>query len=374
VVQIAYDVRGVDHDKTESAQPLGPIPPKGVYTCWVSNIELVKKKGNDKEEQLKFTFRVAGGPHQNYPFYTYVDPSLETTKWKWDQILVAFGLNTRQAETGKFNSDTYVGKGNTAGKKTKVRVSFDHSTYTNDKVDPPVTTVSGDVKGVYKFDPTKDEEFVPTGDLTHASNGVEGGPFEDEDLYALGEAADGGEASAIAVLTAKAEEWSIDPDTIKTWVEVAEEITSAISDAAATEPEPEPAQPVKAAAKKAAGATKKAAAAPEPELEPEPEPEDEVDWDETGEFADAEDQDSIDLLTAKAEELGLDINAYGPWADLATAIKENLGEGGAKVDYDAMDDDALRAELTTRGLKSNGPRNALMLRLRKDDGDPFAAK
>lgn len=371
MVQIAYDVSGVDHDKTESAQPLGPIPPKGVYTCWVSNIELVKKKGNDKEEQLKFTFRVVAGDHKNYPFYTYVDPSLESTKWKWDQILHAFGIDTRSAEKGKFNSDTYVGKGNNAGKKTKVRVSFDHSSFTNTNVDPPVTQVSGDVKGVYRFDPSKDEEYVPTGDQGHASDGVEGGPFGDDDLYALGEAADAGEDSAIAILTARAAEWSIDPDTIDTWVEVAEEITSAISDAQATEPEPEPAKPVK-------GATKKAGAKPKaPEPEPEPEPEDDMDWSEQGELADADDEDAIAMLTEKAESLGWDVNDYPLWTDLANAIIEEAGgeQGNSEApNYDEMDDDALRKELETRGLKSNGPRNALMLRLRKDDGDPFSAK
>lgn len=367
MVQIAYDVSGADIDRAEAAQPLGPLPPKGVYTCWVADIEDVKKKDKPQESQLKFTFRVASGDHQNYPFYTYVDPNLETTQWKWAEILVALGIDIRNKSKGGFNTDTIVGKGNTKGKKTKVRVSFDHQSFTNDKVTPAVTTTNGNVRGVYKFDPTKDEEYVPTGDLSHAANGVAGGPFEDQDLYALGEAADAGEDTAIAVLTAKAEEWSIDPDTINTWVEVAEEITSAISDAEAAANEAEDkAVPVK-------GATKKAAAqAKEPEPEPEPE-EDETDWAETGEFADAEDQDSIDLLTAKAEELGLDVNDYGPWADLAAAIMENLG-GEEKANYDTMDDDALRVELTTRGLKSNGPRNALLLRLRKDDGDPFGPK
>jgi hypothetical protein len=367
MVQIAYDVRGVDHDRTESAQPLGPVPPKGVYTCWVANIEDVKKKEKPEEGQLKFTFRVATGEHTNYPMYTYIDPALETTKWKWDQLLVALGIPTKTAETGKFNTDTYVGKGNTAGKKTKVRVSFEHQTFTNDKVNPPVTTVTGQVRGVFKWDPTKDEEFVPTGDLAHASDGVAGGPFEDEDLFALGEQADAQVETAIAVLTVRAAEWSIDPDAFATWVEVAEEINSAISDAEAAE------APAPAPAKKA---TKKAAAAPVVEDEPEPEPDEEVDWAELGEFADAEDQDSIDQLTEKAAELGWDVNDYELWMDLATAIIDQNGDGStddeAKADYDSMDEDALRAELNTRGLKSNGPRNALLLRLRKDDGSPLS--
>jgi hypothetical protein len=379
-VTIAYDVSGVDHEKTEKGESGLIVPPKGVYTCWVSAIESVEKKNNKDESQLKFTFRVCEGNNKNYPFYDYVDPSAESQAWKLDQLLYALGIDTKSKEAGNFNTDTYVGVGKNKGKKTKVRVSNQPESYTNPTTNTTMETAK--VKAVYRYDPTQDEEFVPGDGPGGPSTHDDGSPFDgDPDWTLLGDAADGGDEASAGLLTERAEALGLDPNEYETWAELAAVIVESTVE---EEPEPEPAPPVKAAAKKAApapakAATKKAAAVQTPDPQPE-EPEEDTDWTELGEFADAEDQDSIDQLTAKAEELGLDPNEYPLWADLAADIVATINEAAieqsesAPPNYDEMSDDELRAELATRGAKTTGPRAGLILRLRKDDGDPFGPK
>jgi hypothetical protein len=373
-MQIAFDVSGVDHQKTVEGQVQLALPPKGMYTCVLKSLENVDKKSGDGK-QLKATYVVVQDAHKNFPFYDYWDPKEESQKWKMDQFLYAMGIDTgTSGPTGKFDTAKHV-------MKTKVRVRCKHDTY----VDSDGNTIpSAKCGGVFPFDPTKDEEAFPQGD--GASTGVA------VDWYTLGEEADADadNTEAAAALTAKAEEFGIDVMQIQTWVEVAEEIQTAVSNAAVeaaeAEEEAPPAKkaagkkaaaPAKAAAKKAppapakaaaktTKASKKAAAAPEPE----PESEEPVEWDELGLLAEADDTDSQEFLNTKAVEHDLDPDDFS-WEELAAAIAAK--EAGTKEapDYENMTDEALGAELESRGLKTTGTRKVWILRLQKSDGEPL---
>lgn len=380
-MQLAYDVSGVDHQKTVEGQTQQSLPPKGMYTCVLKEVANVDKKSGEGK-QLKITYVVTAGAHKNFPFYDYFDPKEESQKWKMDQFLYALGIDTGSAgPTGKLDTAKHVGK-------TAVRVRCRHDTY----VDSDNNTIpSAKCGGVFPFDPTKDAEAFPQGD---------GAVAEVVDWYSLGEEADAPDEDAQAKLAEKAAEFGIDPNAVETWVEVAENIQSAISDAAAAAAaeaeEAEAAAPAKKAtakkaaapakaapakataapakagtAKKAAGATKKAAAAPEPEPEPEAE-EDETDWEETGLLAETDDDDAQALLNAKAAEYDLDPDEFS-WEELAAAIAEKAAGSGSSEpqDYDSMTDEQLKAELESRGAKTSGTRKVWILRLQKSDGDPF---
>lgn len=70
--------------------------------------------------------------------------------------------------------------------------------------------------------------------------------------------------------------------------------------------------------------------------EPEDETDDEPSLSEIGAAADDGDEEAQEMLTALAEEAGLDINDYGPWADLAEALESTDAKSEEESDDEAV--------------------------------------
>lgn len=144
-----------------------------------------------------------------------------------------------------------------------------------------------------------EEGEVSLDDLAAIADGCEDpeNPTEDEQAAqtAIGEAA---------------QALGIDPTVIDTWTEVVEAINAASGEEEAAEEE--------------GGAE---------------EGEDEgVDYEALGAQADEGDEDAIAQLTEYAGTAGLDINDYGPWADLAAALLEMVsGEGEEEAEEEAAE-------------------------------------
>lgn len=132
----------------------------------------------------------------------------------------------------------------------------------------------------------------------------------------------------------------------------------------------------------------------DPEAEEPDEDEEAEDEDEAEAEADEDEGEAIDLdeldrneLKALIKDQGLEIRVMKSMSDddVRAKIAEAMGEedeaeeeaeeggdGGAE-DYNTWGLDDLRGELKSRGLKTNGPKTALVTRLKEsDEADPFA--
>lgn len=323
MVKLKYNVKGAEHDKNSSDQGGDrPLPPAAVYPARIAKCDYAEPEG--KNPRLEVEIRLIDKEHKDYPLWEYVvwvnektdKETFDKNKWKADQFLQALGVDTTKKETGEFDTDEAVGK--------LIKVRLKHETDARDKQNIKTRARPG---GMFYYDPDDDDSFeVDQDDVT--------GPFDDVDpdvndgvavesdesdendwaeypLADVGEAADGDDDSAIGFLTLLAGEHGLDPETIDTWTEVAEQVEAAQAAALEAAKAAKPAK--KGAAKKAAAPAKKAA----------------------GKAAAAPKE-------ATTEEYG---------------------------DEWSLDD--LKAELQSRQLPTRGPRTALVNRLKENDGDPF---
>jgi hypothetical protein len=324
---VSWSVANSDADKASEIREGIPTPPQGMYKAKVADIKLGHKleDGVIVDGSARFEVRaqlVDSGPYTGWTRTDYIPVENPATEWKLDQFLQAFGIASGKKRTGTAKKSDFLGK--------TAMVRIRHRSYEDADGNPQV---GGEVAGWWKLDASKlreiDEEDVtagkrpPKGKQQAVDTTAEEEPEEDvtddaitaEDLDALGELAD-----------------SYDED--------------------ADEDDENNVEASKAAAK----------------------------------------------LTELAEAAGLSINDYGPWADLAMALypedeetpeddgeedsedseEEDESEGSDDEELNDYNDEKvwsvadLKAELESRGLKTNGPRGALVKRLQDSDNDPFA--
>lgn len=129
----------------------------------------------------------------------------------------------------------------------------------------------------------------------------------------------------------------------------------------------------------------------DPEAEAEEPDEDEAEDEDAEAEADEDEGEAIDLdeldrtelkALIKDQELGIKVMKSMSDDDVRAKIAEAMGEeeeaeeaeeGGDAEDYNSWGLDDLKGELKSRGLKFNGPKAALVTRLKEsDEADPFA--
>ncbi len=318
---VKFDVSGSDPEKAEPRSM--ELPPKGVYTCKVLELNPGFTQGDKERPRIEVVMEIAAGPHKGYRLWSYLSMT-ETSAWKVDQFLRCFGItDAGKKRKGSFKTEDVIG--------LPLKVQVKHKAGDDGEMRAEcgnfMTAEDGDVE----------------------DDGDDAGEVSD-DLEVLGEAADGEDEESQIRLTELAAEHGIDPDQVNTWAEVATMISEAQGEGGGDE---EP---------------------PEDEAPAEDEPEEE-DLETLGINADAEDEESQNILTAKAGEAGLDPDDFPLWANLAT----KLAEGGETTEdnYDEMTPAELLKELKERDLdedaiKAAKSKPARIALLREDDtSEPF---
>ena len=265
-----YDSTKVDRSKQGGF--VEPPPSGSLQKCKVTQCKVGKSKASGGvNEQLELIYTVLDGPHAGYKFYDYIPTNLD---FRIDTLLAAVGFDTVGKPKGEFDTDKDI-----LNKEILVRTKGDSYTKLNEETGESETTYRakpgfllkpGTGGGAAAAKPAE-KTWTEKGGLIDA--GADDGTYEVE-------------------MNSAAEKAGVDPNSYDTW-EALGEFLDAPAEEGSEEPE--------------SGEAEGAA-------------DDTPDYAALGAAADGDDEDAIAKLTELAEAAGLDINDFGPWADLAAAL------------------------------------------------------
>lgn len=121
MAKVKFDVSGSDPDEAVGGNFEPPKP--GVYKCKVFDVNSGFKKGDDGKPdksapRLEVVYEVQDKAYKGSRLFDYISFG-ESSQWKLDQFLQAFGLATKKKRKGTFDTD------DVKGELCKVRVKAD---------------------------------------------------------------------------------------------------------------------------------------------------------------------------------------------------------------------------------------------------------
>lgn len=300
------------------------LPPVGVYKAKITKCDA--ESPDDKDDRIHVVIDASPAKGDRFaPIHEYLNLISKAAMWRLDQFLMATKIVTKTKRKAAFDPSTLVGK--------TVEVYLTHET----------DTYNGETRTKARV-----ANWILPGTSKAAANGTKAAAeeedlSEDDDLEALGVAADEEDGAAIDRLTELAEAAGLDVDEYGTWAELAE----SLGEGSAEEPGEEDAS------------------------------EEEDDLDALAEAADADDEEAQSKLYDLASEKDVDADAYDTWAEVVELIRgggeDASGSEEEVPDYESMSIVQLKKLAKERSISPTGTREELLARHAEyDESDPFS--